>query len=283
MSKMKFRPALPSAAVLGLALLSAALSGCDQGADPISSREPSASPAGGPPVDVPTTQMGEGHLLQGKELDDFLKTLPADRQVPASAMQPTSEMQPAAAAKSAANPACIIDFNSPKGLAHMADRAYTYYATSPYYIQPCFPYYAFVTPIGRNYYYLPTEASNTCPGSYGKLGYGSVLNCQNQQDAANFPRYASNGSPTDGGLGIVVTLPQDGINHNFRFSYFFARSGSIAVYAYRVGIGWWVWTPINVAPGFFVFNNAENVTEVRFHSSDGRSIFQVDNISITAL
>lgn len=267
------RPIMLPMAAFGLAVLSAAVTGCNQ-SDPTSPRDASAPAAG-----YPTTNMGEGHLLKGAELEAFLKSLPADKQL---AAVPAAQAQSIAAPKSAANPACIIDFNSGKGLAHMADRAYTAYATSPYYIQPCFPYYAFVTPVGRNYYYLPTEASGTCPGSYGNIGYGSVLNCQNQQDAANFPRYASNGSTTDGDLGISVTLPQDGINHNFKLSYFFARSGSIAVYAYRVGIGWWVWTPINVAPGFFSFTNADNVTEVHFHSSDSRSIFQVDNISITA-
>jgi hypothetical protein len=260
----------------GLAVMTAGISGCNQSADPASPDGASAPANPTPSANAPTTSLGEGHLLQGEELKAFLKTLPADKQSPAASAQ----AQSLAAPKSAAYPACLIDFNSSKGLAHMADRAYTGYAVSPYYIQPCFPYYAFVTPTNNNNYYLPTEATGTCPGSYGKIGYGPYYNCQNQQDAANFARYGAN---TDRNSGLIVTLPQDGINHNFRFDYFYARSGTITVYAYRVGIGWWYWGPLSGAPRYFSFTNADNVTEVRFLPSDNNSNFSVDNISITAL
>ena len=43
-----------------------------------------------------------------------------------------------------------------------------------------------------------------------------------------------------------------------------------------------MWTPIHIAPGFFVFSNADNGTEFRFRSSHSRSVFEVDNIGITA-
>jgi hypothetical protein len=260
---------------LGLAALAAGMTGCNQSPDPVSPDGPSAPAAQSP---VTAKNAGEGHLLQGEELKTFLQRLPGDKR----AVSPVPS-QSIAAPKSAANPACIINFNSSKGLSHMSDAAYAYYALSPYYMQPCFPYYAFVTPINRNYYYLPTEASNTCPGDFAMIGTGSIFDCQNQQYAANWPRFASNGSTTDGDMGLSITLPQDGINHNFRLNYIFDRSGSLAVYAYRVGIGWWVWTPINVAPGFFAFSNVENVTEVQIFSSDFQSIFEVDNISITGL
>jgi hypothetical protein len=275
MSKKFYRlPGMPIAA-FALAVTAAAMSGCNSDADRASPSEAVSAPAADAPASTaPISNLGEGHLLQGDELKAFLKNLPQDRQTPSA-----PATQSMAAPKSAGNPACVIDFNSNKGLAHMADRAYTPYAVSPFYIQPCFPYYALVTPSDNNNYYLPTEASGTCPGTYGKIGYGSILNCQNQQDAANFPRYAGN---TTRSTGLIVTLPQDGINHNFRVNRFFARSGTITVYANRVGIGWWYWGPIST-PQFFYFTNAQNVTELQFFPSDGNSNITVDNIDITGL
>jgi hypothetical protein len=262
----------------GLSVLAAGMSGCNQSADPASPVGASAPIVQTPSAANPQMEtLGEGKMLQGEELKAFLNTLPKNSKTPAI---PATATQSLAAPKSAGNPACLIDFNSNKGLAHMADRAYTGYAVSPYYLQPCYPYYAFVTPSNNNNYYLPTEASGTCPGNYGKIGYGTYYNCQNQQDAVNFPRYGAN---TDRNSGLIVTLPQDGVNHNFRVNYFFARSGTITVYAYRVGIGWWYWGPITGTPRFFSFTNAENVTELQFFPSDNNSGFSVDNISITGL
>ncbi len=264
-------------AALGLVLAAAGLSGCNRSPDPVSSREIPEPPGQSPAKDFPTIQAGEGRLLQGEELDAFLKTFPESRR---AEIPPVSGEQPQPAAKSAAN-WCIINFDSQQGLQNMADRAYTAYAVSPFYYQPCTPYNAYVTPLGRNYYYLPPEETGTCVGSYGKRGYGQQSNCLNQKDASLFKRYASNGSPTDGSLGLVVTLPYGGVNRNFRFKYFFGRSGIITVYAYRVGIGWWYWGPLDfTSPGFFSFTNAEDVTEVRFHASNNASIFSVDNIGL---
>lgn len=268
---------LAPAAALGLALTATGLTGCNRGSDPVSSRENPDAPAQGPAGEYPTIEAGEGRLLQGGELDAFLKTFPESRR---AEIPPAAEAPSLPAAKAAAS-WCIINFDSQQGLQNMADRAYTAYAVSPFYYQPCTPYNAYVKPLGRNYYYLPPEETGTCVGSFGNRGYGKQSNCLNQRDASLFRRYGSNGSPTDGSLGLVVTLPYNGVNRNFRFKYFFGRQGIITVYAYRVGIGWWYWGPLDfTTPGFFTFTNAEDVTEVRFHASDNASIFAVDNIAL---
>jgi hypothetical protein len=272
-----------SIAAFALALTAAAFSGCNQDAVPTATDSASK-----PSTSLPTLTSSpenpiviEGRALIGADLEAFLKAHPEANRVPEASAPPVQSLP---AAKTAANPACLIDFASNKGLTHMADYAYTTYATSPYYIQACFPYYAFVTPSTGSYYFLPTEASGTCAGSYRNIGTGTPGNCQNQQSALNFPRYASNGNATtyNGSLGLVVTLPQDGIDHNFRVNYFLGRGGVITAYAYRVGIGWTAYGPFSGTPSFFTLAGATNVTNLQFYSSNG-GVFQVDNISITGL
>ena len=266
-----------SIGALGLFALGG-FSGCNQSVDPVTPEESPTSlhpddPT--PAFDGTATDLGEGHPLTGDALEAFLQSAGLGPE----AATPAADLPPAAP-KSAASSMCLIDFNSKQGLNYMADKAYTAYATSPYYTQPCGTQYAAIRPTTGNYYYLPPENSSVCIGSYAKLGYGTITNCQNQQDASNFPRYASNGSPTDGALGLKLTVPDGANKRNFELRYFFARGGTITVYAYRIGIGWWYWGPISVAPGFFTFTNAQNVNEVQFFASDRSSIFSIDNILI---
>jgi hypothetical protein len=272
---------LPFAA-FGLAALAAGFSACNQSQAPTSADSVPAQ-AGTATADPESPTLVPEHPLNGAELETFLKTLPESQRAPSAASFP-SALSSSALAKTVGNSACLIDFNSLKGLAHMSDRASAFYASSPYYIQPCFPYYAFVTPSSGNYYYLPTEAKGTCSGNPGYIGYWSNLGtCNNQQDAALFPRFASNGSTTDGGLGIKVTLPQDdGTDHPFRVNIFFGRWGTMTAYGYRPATGWTSWGPLNASsPQFFTLSNATNLTAFYIMSTDRLSVWQADNISVT--
>jgi hypothetical protein len=281
MLKVKCHRSNLSLKALGMAMLAAGFSGCNQSVEP-AARGDHAGPSAQLEHAVPGPDNSvslEGHVLKGEELAVFLKRL--GNQPPASpAPERVSESGPAA--KSAANPTCQINFNSNKGLSHMADAAYTNYATSPWYMEPCFPYYAFVTPSIGTHYYLPTEASGTCPGSYGQIGYGTIGNCTNQQNAANFPRYAAKASPSDGDMALVVTLPQDGVNHAFNASVFFARAGIINVYGLHTDGSWQYWGPVDASasPTFGVLSGGTNLTALYFFASTTDGLFEVDNISI---
>lgn len=271
---------------IGCALLAMGHYGCNQSASTASPEtvpEPTTQPSMSQSTPENAVVLKERELV-GEELQAFLKAMQKEQSLK---LQPETTTPSEGLGKSSANPTCLIDFASNKGLAYMADRAYRYYAVSPFYLQPCFPHYAFVTPTKGTHYYLVPEAKGTCPGAYGKLGYGAVAStdpnvCKNQQDAALFPRYASNGSPTDGDVGLTVQM-QDG-NGNpqlFRASVFFARGGSIQVYGYKpITKTWSVWGPFNQTPGFGVLQNATNLSALQFFATNRASIFEVDNISI---
>lgn len=272
---------------MGGALLAMGLMACNQGA---STASPEAAPesAARPSISQPTPENAivlEERQLVGAELQAFLKATQKNRSLK---LEPETRSPSGGLGKSAANPACLIDFASNKGLAYMADRAFAYYATSPFYFQPCYPQYAFVTPSRGGYYYLVPEASGTCPGATGYLGYGPYAStdpdvCKNQKDAALFPRYASNGSSTDGDLGLTVQmLDGDGNPWLFRSNIFFARGGNITVYGYKpITKTWSVWGPFSQTPTFYSLQNGTDLSALQFFATDRASIFEVDNISIT--
>lgn len=276
-----FRPSsIPFRSLTGLAslALAMALTACNQGtetASPDESRPPAVHAPQSPDAPVKLS-IDDGQALQGKQLEAFLKTLAETKEtLPAEA--PLA--QPAPLAK-AAYSSCNINFNSSIGIRNMADRAYTYYATAPWYYQYCAPANAFVVPSNYSNYYLIPEAANVCPGAYGKMGYGTITNCQNQKGADLFPRYAGIATPTDGAVGIKVHMQN---YRNFKLNSFIGKGGTITVYANRVGIGWWYWGPLPSNNTYWTFSNAENVTEVVFHSSTMKDPYYIDDVVITPL
>jgi hypothetical protein len=269
---------------IGCTLLAMGIFGCNQGASTVSTetvREPATQPSTSQATPENIILLKERELV-GEELQAFLKTLPKDLKLQPEAAGPSGGL-----GKSAANPDCIIDFASNKGLWYMPDRAHTNYATSPYYYQPCSPQYAFITPTKYGTYYLVPEASGTCPGAYGMIGYGPFASkdpnvCKNQKDAALFPRYASNASPTYGDMGLTVQM-QDAAKNSYLFTanYFLARGGSIMAYGYKpISKSWSTWGPFNQTPGFYGFEKGTNLSVLQFFASDRASVFSVDNISI---
>lgn len=272
-----FKPSLiPFRSLAGLASLALALSACNQGVEtsgPEESRAPAAQApqSSGAPVKL---SIDDGQALQGKQLEDFLKAKSETREL---GTPEAPKDQPAPLAKGAYN-ACNINFNDPAAIRRMIDKAYMYYATSPWYSQYCSPAYAYVTPTNYNNYYLMPEESNVCVGSYGKMGYGTISNCQNQKSADLFPRYAGIATTTDGAVGIKVNMAN---TRNFKLNSFVGKGGTITVYAYRVGIGWWYWGPLPSNNTYWTFSNADNVTEVVFHSSNMKDPYYIDNVVIT--
>lgn len=270
---------LRARALSGLALLSLTFSACNQAVespDPEKSAVPAVqeSQTPGEPVRL---DIGEGQPLQGKQLEEFLGKLPAE--VKDRAAAGAAQGAPGALAKTAWN-ACTINFNSSTGLRNMADKAYTSYAVAPWYYQYCAPSNFFVVPTNYNNYYLIPEAANTCIGSYGKIGYGSITNCQNQKSADLFPRYAGISTSTDGAVGIRVHRDQ---YQHFKLNSYIGKGGSIKVYAYRIGIGWWYWGPLPGNNTYWTFSNATQVSEVVFHSANMYDPFYFDDVNVTPL
>lgn len=270
---------------IGCALLAMGHFGCNQDASTVSPEtvtEPAARPST-PQSSSENPILLKERELAGEELQTFLKAMPKDLslEVKSQTANPSGGV-----AKSAAYPACLIDFASTSGLSYMADHAYTGYATSPYYFQPCMPQNAFVTPSGASYFWMGTEASGTCPGAYGKIGYGTPNVdpnvCRYQKDAALYPRYAGNGSSAFGNVGLTVQMLDAATNPKlFSATVFFARKGRIKVYGYKpISKTWVVWGPFTQTPALYGLQNATNLSALQFFASDLASEFQVDNISI---
>ncbi|MEO6095697.1 MAG: hypothetical protein ABIW76_08455 [Fibrobacteria bacterium] len=270
LKKKVYRISIPLFA-LGVTLMAAGMAGCNKVADAEPSKPPAVTPGESRYLDFE-----DGRLLEGTQLQSFLKLQEGKSSVEVSP-EPNAQLAPLA--KSAA--ACFVNFNSPTGLSYMADKAYTFYATSPYYIQSCSPYYAYVAPINTTLYYLVPEAANVCTGAYGMMGYGpSYDNCKNQQSAANFPRIAGTIYNTS---GLSLILKSSTGQKNFRLNSFVGKEGTITVYAYRVGIGWWYWGPLPSNNTYWTFSNAEKVNEVQFFATDRASLISVDDINVTPL
>lgn len=281
MLNLRIRSWLPSAAAISLAALAAGTTGCTRDSGPadsgvVSVPDGSAADTRTPPG---ARDMGEGRWLEGAELEAYRMAYPPDEPALAPILDPD---RPAPAPKSAAISPCLIDFNSVKGLNYMADKAYAIYATQPYYTQPCNLAFTTVRPVNKTYYYLPTEATGTCPGEIGKIGYGSALSCQNQQAASNFPRYAGNGTTTDATLGLRISIPDGASGHPFDLVYFFARNGKIKVTVKFAGGGTKTYENIAVSPGFYSFTDAKKVVEATFYSAEA-GIYYIDNIYIRPL
>lgn len=280
MLKYKEARLIYSLGSLGLVLVAGGLSACNQSVDPNSRGERAGGGAQSEPA-APNPEKDtvvESQVLQGEELAAFLKA-----RGPLTKAQPAPEMkiESKPAAKIASNPACVIDFDSPKGLSHMADHAYKRIARSPWYVQPCFPFYALVAPSAGDRYTLNSE-KGACIGSYGKMGYGTDDNCTNQQDAANFIRYASKSEGDDPNMTLIVTLPQDSINNIFTANSYYGADGTVALYGLRSD-GVWVHWPHQTFDGGWrriILAGGKNLTELDFR--DGvQPGWAIDNISIT--
>jgi hypothetical protein len=277
--KMQKRALTLSLGALGLTLFAAALSGCNQGVDPAAHEDTAQNQQPVAASDAAITV--EPHELKGEELAAFLKQLNIKSEtLPVANANPES----GALAKSAGGNLCQVNFNSSKGLAHMADRAYAFYASSPWYIEPCFPNYAVVTPSNANSYYLVPEASNICSGKVGMMGNwsnGPGSTCINQKDAATFPRYLAKAAPFDLNAIYVVSLLNAGFGATFNASNFFARSGKLMVYAYGANGSFKTWGPIDAtSPKFVSLAGATGLIQLGFYASTSDGVYSVDNINI---
>jgi len=268
----KYSPYHPMLAI-GLSLAVAGLVGCNQ------------QPTSNTPTDaaLPSGEAGikdtePGRKLEGAELDAFLEMR--------SKLQKTSPGVNAAESgaplpKTAAT-SCIVNFNSYAGLDNMADKAYTGFAVAPWYHQPCAnSYKTYVIPINYSFYLLPTEASGTCPGAYGKIGTGSILNCQNQSSGANWPRRGSNGSTTYGDLGLWFYMYQGNTSKNFNFNSIKVVSGTVTIYGHLSNGSWWYWSPLTA--GTWNIANGTNLSEIQVFSLNNAGVYYVDDVNLTGL
>ena len=259
-----------------MALL-AAMAGCNQstGADlQAGGQGPSVAPAQGTPA-----APGEGQKLEGAQLSAFLEKSAKQPALPA----PSVKIEPGAdALAKTADQSCMVNFDNALGLSNMADHAYVVYATSPYYFQYCPNHYnAYVAPINHSYYYLPPEVLN-CSGAYRMMGTpGQFGSCLNQQDAALVPRHAGNGTTTDSDLGLQFYMQRDGVNKSFDLKSLRILQGTINVFVYRNGIGWWYWT---LPAGSWSFPaQANNVAQMQIFNQTSPGEYVVDDVLLNGL
>jgi hypothetical protein len=260
-----------AASVLALSLL-ATLSGCNQ-----STQEPAAQTAPRDPADSKPAVLGEGQKLEGADLQAFLKRMEEQPSKPAPVVE-NGEAAPLP--KSAAGENCLIDFNSVSGLSAMTDHAYTYYATYPWYAQPCADNYkANVIPIGYSSYYLPSEVP-TCSSAPKSMGTPATYPCKNTKDAALFPRRAANATPSTGDLGLWIYMNRFGVSKNFDLKSIRVWEGNITLYAFRADInGWWYW---NLVPAYWTFPwNSTNINQIQIFAQNKNGMYTVDDIQVT--
>jgi len=262
---------------LGMAWLAAGLWGCDRTVDPVAQNVPAQTDLSVPASDNAISL--QAHALEGEELASFLKKFDF-KNVPLPATKGNSGSN--ALAKSAGANLCQVNFNSSKGLSHMADRAYVNYVVAPWYIEPCYPYYAQVTPNVGNQYYLTPEAKGTCPGSYGMIGYLSGNSCVNQKDAATFPRYLEKATGSDGNVAYVVSLLNPDFGSTFNASSFLARSGKMMVYGLGANGSWKTWGPIDATSSMkgVSLTGGIGLVQLGFFASTANGVYSVDNVNI---
>jgi hypothetical protein len=270
-----------SAPVLALSLLAtlagtAFLAGCNQNA-PESDKDISQT-APDKPQELKAATMGEGHKLEGAALEAFLKRLGDQPKQPEQPVVQDPPALPKAAA--VAGTSCLVDFNSVSALSAMPDHAYAYYATYPWYTQPCANgYTATVLPVNYGSYYLTSEVP-TCASAPNGMGTPATYPCKNVKDAALYPRRAANATLTTADLGLNIQTYRYGVFKNFDLNSISVFEGPVSIYVFRADInGWWYW---DLPAAYWTFPyNATNLKQMQVFGKNKYGMFSVDNIQLT--
>jgi hypothetical protein len=240
--------------------------------------EPAASEIGTPiSTEAPLKPIEGGRKATDDEVARIMearKTLEAVEAVPESGARPL--------AKTAALSTCIVDFNSPFSLSLMSDQAYTTFTSSPHYIHGCnsSQYWVYSWPININHFHLVPENSNYCIGSPYKIGVKSGSNCVSQSDAKNWPRFATN---MGGNSGVQFYVKSgSNVRKNFNLQAIRVLSGTMEVYAYRIGIGWWVWYPLTEGNRWYWPANT-TVSEIQVFDHGKNGTVTYDNLEVAII
>lgn len=185
-------------------------------------------------------------------------------------------------AKSAALATCIVDFNNANSLALIPNQASQTIALSPFYKHPCNGvFWAYTNPInsGAGFRLIP-ENPEYCSGPAPYIGYKSGASCINQTEGKLWPRMAANlGSNT--AVRLIVKNSAN-IAKNFDLQAIYINSGVAEIVAYRPGIGWWVWYPLNAGSRWY-WPAGTAVTEIQVFSHGHTDPVQFDNVEIGIL
>lgn len=192
--------------------------------------------------------------------------------------------EPAPLAKSAAEATCVVDFNQSFGLSLMPDQCYSTFAVSPYYSHLCNnQYYVYTKPINLDHFHLAAENPNYCFGTSPKWGTWSNGVCVNQSEAKYWPRRASN-MGTNTGINFLVKGPYPGyVRKNFNLGAIYAVSGTLDLYAYRVGVGWWHWPNLTSPQRWYWTGNNLNISEISVYHNGLNGTMTFDNLEISII
>lgn len=256
---------------LGALLL---LSACQQAEPPTGTKAPEA---GKPVIDAAPAERA---ALGGRKATDaeVARFMAARRQD--APLELPAEAEAAPLAKSAALlSTCNVNFNSSTALARMSDQCYTTFTSPPHYIHPCNSnqYGFYSTPLNTDHFHLVPENSNYCIGSPYKFGVKSGSSCVSQSDAKYWPRIATN---MGGNSGVQFYVKSgSNVRKNFDLQALYVIEGTMEVYAYRIGIGWWVWYPLTAGNRWY-WPAGTTVSEIQLfdHGQNGTIVY--DNIEI---
>jgi hypothetical protein len=197
---------------------------------------------------------------------------------------PISEtpVQTQALAKAAALlPVCTIGWNSSVSLSALPNHASNTFVYSPWYSESCnnLSYWIRTSAINMDHFHLASENPNQCYGNGNNWGIWNVAHqCVGQSDAMYWSRKVMN---MNGNSGVVFTgIGPDYKARNFDLKALYVRDGSVQVWAYRVGVGWWYWPNLTAAQRWYWTGNNTNISEVRVFDTNSNGVFGVDNLEV---
>jgi hypothetical protein len=256
-----------------------AVSACNHSESPTGQTLDGSQPKGSSSV--------ENYAPEGrKATDDEVARIMAARtklsDAPLPPVIPGGAKSPVPLAKASALSTCTDDFNQSLGLSLIPDHCFNTFAVYPYYIHQCnSSYWVYSEPLNLDHFHLMPEVSNQCYGTSPNWGTKSGSSCINQSDAKLWPRRAAN-MGTNTGVRFYVK-GGDNVHRNFNLGAIYASSGTLDVWAYRVGVGWWHWNNLT-SPGrwYFPVNNT-NISEVQVFENTQNGTISFDNLEINII
>jgi hypothetical protein len=184
-------------------------------------------------------------------------------------------------AKSAALATCIVDFNNANSLSFIPNQANQTTVNSPYYMHSCNgSHWAYSSPINANSFRLIPENPQWCSGPVPYIGYKSGAYCINHTEGKFWPRKAAN-TGTNTGVQFFVKSNAN-VKKNFELQAIYINLGIAEIVAYRPGIGWWVWYPLNAGSRWY-WPAGTTVTEIQVYSHGKNGTINFDNLEIAVI
>lgn len=199
---------------------------------------------------------------------------------------PSKSNSGSALAKSAAVAvSCTIGFDDPNALIFLENHAaFTFVMGDPGYTEMCGNknYWVHASSINVDHFHLAPEAADQCLPFDGSLNWGHIGSngsCVNLSDAMYWPRKAMNMN-SNTGIDFQALSQLDGAGHNFDLNALYVLEGSVKVYAYRVGIGWWHWSNLSASRRYRFANNT-NISEVQVYDANMNGTYAIDNLEVS--